>query len=88
MKYKAQLFFIFVTLVALNAQNSETNGNIKILNYYHDGLIYSIEENELKFKVVIKQIIYCIRAPCDPIIMEEKKIDNEEDCKNLKSLFL
>ena len=85
MKYN--LVFLLIPLVALNAQNTEANENIKILDYYFDGIIYSIEENGVNFKVVIKQIIYCIKAPCDPIIIEEKKIDNEEDCKNLNSLF-
>ena len=33
-------------------------------------------------------MIYCDQEPCNPGIMEERKIDNEEDCKNLKSLFL
>ena len=87
MKYISNLVFLFISLMALNAQNTENNDNIKILDYYHDGIIYSIEENEVNFKVVIKEILYCKKAPCDPIIIEEKKIENEEDCKNLKSLF-
>ena len=36
----------------LNAQNTEANENIKILDYYFDGIIYSIEENGVNFKVV------------------------------------
>ena len=82
-----KLFLLVISLFNLNAQNLKNNGNKKILNYYLDNKIYSIEKNENKFNIIIKHIIYCFKAPCNPPIVGIKSINDEEDCKNLKSLF-
>ena len=52
----------------------------RILNYYYDNeRLYSIEENKDNYKVVTKNVVQCIRAPCNPLIVEEKTITNKEE---------
>ena len=76
---------VFITLfLVINSQETDK----RVLNYYHiDDKIYSIEENEANFKILIKQNIKCDEAPCIPPILEEQNIENEEVCYILRYLF-
>jgi len=82
------ILILFISFFVTNSQDSDNIKDIRILNYYHeDYKIYSIEENEDNFKIIIKEQIVCFRAPCIPPILDEKFIENEEDCQKLKELF-
>ena len=81
------IFFFIISLLGIKGQNSENTGNIKILDYYLDSKIYSIEKNEDNFKIITKAIIYCFKAPCIPPVIDIKAIEGEEECKSLQSLF-
>ena len=83
---KLNLFlFIFIILNAITIVSSSPS---RILNIYSNSdIIYTFEENKDYYKVIKKNIIYCIRAPCNPKILEEKKITNKEDIDNLKIVF-
>ena len=82
------ILILFITFFFINSQDSDNIKDIRVLNYYHgDYKIYSIEENEDNFKIIIKEQIICFRAPCIPPILDEKSIENEEDCQKLKELF-
>ena len=82
------ILILFITFFFINSQDSDNIKDIRVLNYYHgDYKIYSIEENEDNFKIIIKEQIICFRAPCIPPIIDEKFIVNEEDCQKFKALF-
>ena len=85
-KMKLNLFlFIFIILNAITIVSSSPS---RILNIYSNSdIIYTFEENKDYYKVIKKNIIYCIKAPCNPKILEEKKITNKEDIDNLKIVF-
>ena len=80
---------IFSTfLILVFSQNSENDNNVsRILNYYLDGKIYSIEEKNNYFNIVIKEQVVCVMEPCIPPIIDTMSINKEEDCKALKLLF-
>ena len=82
------ILILFITFFFINSQDSDNIKDIRVLNYYHgDYKIYSIEENEDNFKIIIKKQIVCFRATCIPPILDEKSIENEEDYQKLKELF-
>ena len=93
MMVKNRLYFIFfiILFIFIKSQDSENNKNIKegrVIHYYHqDGRIYSIEENEKYFKIIVEENIACFTEPCIPPKLDEKSIKNEEDCQILKNLF-
>ncbi len=81
----AIIFYILVNIITIVKTSSNET---RILNYYNnDGKIYSIEEKENNFTVVIKDQIFCIRAPCIPPIIDEIPIKEKEDCDILSVLF-
>ena len=82
-------FIILIILfLAINSQDSDNEEDTLILNYYYkDGRVYSIEEKEGTFKVLTKEVIFCFVAPCDFPILDEKPIEDDEDCQILKTLF-
>ena len=81
----AIIFYILVNIITIVKTSSNET---RIINYYNnDGKIYSIEEKENSFTVVIKQQIFCIRAPCIPPIIDEIPIKEKEDCEILRVLF-
>ena len=84
-----KLILIFSTfLILVSSQNSENNNNVsRTLNYYLDGKIYSIEEKNNYFNIVIKEQVVCVMEPCIPPIIDTMSINKEEDCKALKLLF-
>ena len=84
-KLKSIIFIFSVLIISVLSQNS-TNKN-RTLNYYLNGLIFSIVEKENYFDIVTKQQIYCIRAPCIPPVISTISVKKEEDIKILKSLF-
>ena len=88
-KCKNIYFILFIiSFLGINSQDSQINNDALVLNiYYEDNKIYSIEKRDSIFEVITKQVIYCIKAPCDPLIVAQKLIENEEDCQILKTLF-
>ena len=46
-----------------------------------------MKKKEGKFKVLTKEVIYCFVSPCDFPILDEKPIEDDEDCQILKTLF-
>ena len=80
---------IFSTfLILVFSQNSENDNNVsRTLNYYLDGKIYSIEEKNNYFNIVIKEQVVCVMEPCIPPIIDTMSINKEEDWKALKLLF-
>ena len=87
---KNKIIFIvfFISFFAINSQDSEKIKNIRVLNYYDkDGKIYSIEEYEDNFKIITKEIVDCVMEPCILPTLDEKTIENEEDCKKFKKLL-
>ena len=84
-----KLILIFSTfLILVCSQNSENNNKVsRTLNYYLDGKIYSIEEKNNYFNIVIKEQVVCVMEPCIPPIIDTISIRKEEDCKALKLLF-
>ena len=85
----SRLILLITTFIVLAySQNSDDNNENRTLNYYlDDGKIYSIEEKQSYFNVIIKEIIFCIKAPCIPPIIDTISIRKEEDCKALNLLF-
>jgi hypothetical protein len=81
-----KLIIFIISLVIIIAQESSNN---LALNYYHtDTKVYSIVNEKDKFKISIKEVIFCFVEPCIFPILDEKIIDDEEDCKKLQNLFL
>ena len=79
---------IAISFFIINTQNFDNNEDTRIINYYYkDGKVYSIEEKEGNFKILTKEVIYCLVEPCIFPILDENSIEDEEDCKNLKTLF-
>ena len=82
------IFLLIISFLVINSQDSDNKDDTLVINYYYkDGRVYSIEENEGNFKVLTKEVIYCFVAPCIFPILDENPIENNEDCKILKSLF-
>ena len=79
---------IAISFFIINTQNFDNNEDTRIINYYYkDGKVYSIEEKERNFKILTKEVIYCLVEPCIFPILDEISIEDEEDCKNFKTLF-
>lgn len=76
---------IFIILfIFINSQESYK----RVLNYYHtDNRIYSIEENEVNFRMLIKENVDCVMEPCILPILEEQTIENKDLCFLLRYLF-
>ena len=75
------------SLLIISVFSQISDNKNRTLNYYLNSLIFSIEEKENYFDIVIQPQIYCIRAPCIPPVINTISVKNEEDCKTLKSLF-
>ena len=90
-KIKANILnfiFIIISFLTINSQNSVDDNDTLVLNFYLDKIkVYSVEETDGNFKIVVYEIIHCNEAPCPLPIIDEKIIDNEEDCQILKTLF-
>ena len=83
---KLNLFlFIFIILNAITIVSSSPSRILDI--YYNSFRIYTFEENKNYYKVIKKDVVHCKKAPCNPQILEEKKITNKEDIDNLKIVF-
>lgn len=79
----AILTFVIVMIVV----SKKDKNNKRTLDYMNYNYIYSIVENKNNFEIVIKNQPMCIKAPCNPHIVETKNINDKEDCDLLKSLF-
>jgi hypothetical protein len=78
----------YKSLIILLSAIIIVSASSRILNYYYDSdRLFTIEENKDNYKVVTKNVVQCIRAPCNPLIVEEKTITNKEDNENLKIVF-
>ena len=85
---KINFILLIISFLVINSQDSDNEEDTLVLNYYYkDGRVYSIEEKEGKFKVLTKEVIYCFVSPCDFPILDEKPIEDDEDCQILKTLF-
>ena len=84
---KVNFILFIVSFLAINSQNSNNNSDALVLNFYHENRIYSLEERNDKFKIITKDVVYCIKAPCPPKISDLKLIKDEEDIQILKTLF-
>ena len=85
---RINFILIFISFFIINSQDSDNNENVLVINYYYkDGKVYSIEEKEGNFKIFTKEVINCLVEPCVFPILDENPIEDEEDCKILKSLF-
>ena len=81
-----KLFFFAISIVFIVTQYSN-NTNLT-LNYYHtDHRVYSIVKEENAFKILTKLRISCLRAPCNFPVLNQKEIDDEEDCEKLETIF-
>ena len=79
---------IIISFLIINSKDSENNENALIINYYYkDNKVYSIEEKEGNFKILTKEVVACLIEPCIFPILDENPIEDEEDCKFLKTLF-
>ena len=79
-KLIALTFFILINLVS--SQDSESKN--RTLNYYLDGLVYSIEENMDHIKVVVKEKVDCVMEPCIFPIISLTEIVKEKEYQSLK----
>ena len=87
-KFNIINFICFIiSFLAINSQYSNYNNDVLILNYFYENKIYSIEERNGNFRLLTKDVIYCIKAPCPPHIIDIKLIQDEEDIQILKTLF-
>jgi len=85
---RINFILIFISFFIINSQDSDNNENVLVINYYYkDGKVYSIEEKEGNFKIFTKEVVNCLVEPCIFPILDENPIEDEEDCKILKSLF-
>jgi hypothetical protein len=85
---RINFILIFISFFIINSQDLDNNENILVINYYcKDGKVYSIEEKEGNFKIFTKEVVNCLVEPCIFPILDENPIEDEEDCKILKSLF-
>ena len=84
---KSNHFIIFYLLLSALIIACSSSEDERILNYYYEGRIFSVEEHEENFQIVIKEIVQCIVSPCIPPILEVVSIKNEEDNNALKELF-
>ena len=82
-----KILFLIISIISIISQNSNNSTNIRTLNYYLDNKVYSIIDNEGIFTIQIKQVIYCIKAPCIFPIVDETKINKEDDCNDIKKLL-
>ena len=85
---RINFILIFISFFIINSQDLDNNENVLVINYYYkDGKVYSIEEKEGNFKIFTKEVVNCLVEPCIFPILDENPIEDEEDCKILKSLF-
>ena len=81
-----KLFLFVISILSIVTQYS--NHVNLTLNYYHtDHRVYSIVKEENTFKILIKLRISCLRAPCNFPVLNQKEIDDEEDCEKLETIF-
>jgi hypothetical protein len=84
---KVNFFLFIISFLIINSQNSNKNNDILVLNFFHENKIYSFQEKDENFKIITKNVVYCIKAPCPSQISSIKLIKDEEDIKILKTLF-
>ena len=84
---KLNFILFIISFLTINSQNSNNNNDAFVLNFLHENRIYSLEERNGKFKIITKDVIYCVKAPCPHPITDLKIIKNEEDIHILKTLF-
>ena len=84
---KVNFFLFIISFLIINSQNSNKNNDILVLNFFHENKIYSFQEKDDNFKIITKNVVYCIKAPCPSQISSIKLIKDEEDIKILKTLF-
>ena len=73
-------FFILINLVS--SQDSESKN--RTLNYYLDGLVYSIEENMDHIKIIVKEKVDCVMEPCIFPVIGLTEIVKEKEYESLK----
>ena len=82
-----KLILFVICLITIFAQAS--TAKILTLYYYHtDGKAYSIVKEGNKFKIITEEVVNCFVEPCNFPILDEKIIDNEEECEKLQNLFV
>jgi len=77
------IILIFCILISL-VSSQESDSKNRTLNYYLDGLIYSIEEKMDHIKIVVKEKVDCIMAPCIYPVIGSTEIVKEKEQENLK----
>ena len=79
---------ISLLLYEITKSSKDTNNLAeRTLNYIVNYKIYSIEQKNKNFKIITKNQIVCIKAPCNPQIIGVKSITDNEDIESLKTLF-
>ena len=68
-------------------KNNQSEKLDRTLNYLLENKIYSFIENNNNYKIIIKEKINCINDTCDSKIVDEKEINDEEDCHVVKHLL-
>ena len=88
-RIKRMNFICFIiSIFVINCQNSKSNNDTLVLDFYLDYKIYSLEKSDGNFKIVVYEIIYCKEGSSCPFpIIDEKIIENEEECQILETLF-
>ena len=81
-----KIFFFAISIISIVTQYA--NHTNLTLNYYHtDNRVYSIVKEQNTFKILTKLPISCLRFPCSFPVLNEKTIDDEEDCEKLEAIF-
>ena len=84
---KSNIIIIFYLLLNIFVIVTSSSNDTRILDYQYNNKIYSIEENGNNYKVIMKEIIYCITTPCNPPVIDTISIKDKEDKIALKDLF-
>ena len=77
-------------VLAICLRKKTKDNSKRTLNYYpeqYGTTFYSIVEKSNLFQILEKQIVWCVRSPCNPIIKVTKEIKDKDEIKNLTILF-
>ena len=73
---------LFILISLASSQDSESKN--RTLNYYLDGLVYSIEETMDHINIVVKEKVDCVMAPCIFPVIGLTEIVKEKEYESLK----
>ena len=73
---------LFILISLASSQDSESKN--RTLNYYLDGLVYSIEESMDHINIVVKEKVDCVMAPCIFPVIGLTEIVKEKEYESLK----